>query len=82
MKYFPKAAMFCRELDDFWKKKTNGQVNMEFGLFYTMAINLPMEHEVKTIPHIDGMNIAFCPCAVLPIGQVRANRCKVTPYGW
>jgi hypothetical protein len=53
---------------DFWKNKTNGEVNMEFGSFYTMAINFPMEHEVKSIPHIDGMNLAFGPCAILPIG--------------
>ena len=42
---------------------------MEFGYFYTMAINLPMVHEVKSIPHADGMNIAFGPCAIMPFGE-------------
>lgn len=69
-KYFPKAAIFLNELDDFWKKTTKGHVSMEFGFFYTMAINIPITREVKAIPHIDGRNIAFCPCAILPIGEV------------
>ena len=34
-----------------------------------MAINLPMVHEVKSIPHVDGMNIAFGPCAIMPFGE-------------
>jgi len=42
---------------------------MEFGSFYTMAINLPMVQEVKTIPHVDGMNVAFGPCAIMPFGE-------------
>jgi hypothetical protein len=67
--YFPNAAEFFRELDEFWRNKTEGLVNMEFGSFYTMAINLPMVHEVKTIPHVDGMNIAFGPCAIMPFGE-------------
>lgn len=41
---------------------------MEFGSFYTMAINFPMYHEVKTVPHTDGMNLAFGQCAIMPIG--------------
>jgi hypothetical protein len=41
---------------------------MEFGHFYTMAINFPMAHEVKAIPHVDGKNLAFGACAILPIG--------------
>lgn len=69
-KYFPKAAEFFRELDEFWRDKTKGAVNMEFGFFYTMAINLPMVHEVKAIPHVDGMNIAFGPCAIMPFGEL------------
>jgi hypothetical protein len=68
-KYFPNAAEFFRELDGFWRNETKGLVNMEFGSFYTMAINLPMVHEVKTIPHVDGMNIAFGPCAIMPFGE-------------
>ena len=67
-KYFPKAAEFFRELDEFWQRKTKGAVNMEFGFFYTMAINLPMVHEVKAIPHVDRMNVGFGPCAIMPIG--------------
>ena len=43
---------------------------MEFSSFYTMAINLPMVHEVKTIPHIDGMNITFGPCTIMPFGEL------------
>jgi hypothetical protein len=69
-KYFPKAAEFFRELDEFWRDKTKGAVNMEFGFFYTMAINLPMVHEVKAIPHVDGMNVAFGPCAIMPFGEL------------
>jgi len=67
--YFPKAAEFLQGLDKFWQNKTNGIVNMEFGFFYLMAINLPMAHEVKSIPHVDGMNAAFGPCAIMPIGE-------------
>jgi len=69
-KYFPNAAEFFRELDEFWRNETKGLVNMEFGSFYTMAINLPMVHEVKTIPHVDGMNVAFGPCAIMPFGEL------------
>ena len=43
---------------------------MEFGFFYTMAINIPMVHQVKTIPHVDGMNITFGPCAIMPFGEL------------
>ena len=68
-KYFPKAAQFSGELDEFWRNKTKGIVNMDFGCFYTMAINLPMVHEVKAIPHVDGMNVAFGPCGVMPFGE-------------
>jgi hypothetical protein len=68
-KYFPKSARFFQELDEFWQNKTKGVVNMEFGSFYTMAINLPMVHEVKAIPHVDRMNVAFGPCAIMPFGE-------------
>ena len=68
-KYFPKSAQFFQELNEFWRNKTRGVVNMEFGSFYTMAINLPMVHEVKAIPHVDGMNVAFGPCALMPFGE-------------
>ena len=29
-----------------------------------------MVHQVKTIPHVDGMNIAFGPCAIMPFGEL------------
>lgn len=67
--YFPKAARFFQEIDTFWQGKTKGVVKMEFGFFYTMAINLPTVHEVKALPHVDGMNVAFGPCAIMPFGE-------------
>ncbi|KAF8275614.1 hypothetical protein DL93DRAFT_2234762 [Clavulina sp. PMI_390] len=64
--YFPKVAAFCLELDAFWKEKTNGEAAMDFGHFYTMAINFPMVTEVKAVPHVDRMNLGFGPCAIMP----------------
>jgi len=43
---------------------------MDFGLFYTMAINVDMGERVKSIPHRDVMNLAWGVCAIMPIGMV------------
>src|SRR5271169_1117509 len=80
-RYFPNAARFFQGVDRFWQNKTDSIVNMEFGFFYTMAINLPMTHEVKVIPHVDGMNLAFGPCAIMPFGEpasISLHNCSFT----
>jgi len=68
LKYFPNTAKFSQEINEFWKGETDGEVEMEFGHFYGMAINFPMAHEVKAIPHVDSMNLAFGACSICPIG--------------
>lgn len=67
-RYFPKAARFYQEVNEFWQTKSGGLVKMEFGHFYTMAINFPMYQEVKAIPHTDGLNFASAPCGIFPFG--------------
>lgn len=42
---------------------------MEFGYYYTMAINVPMQNPVKTTVHRDVMNFASGPCAIMPYGR-------------
>lgn len=69
-KYFPKAALFLNGLNDFWSMQTEGKTVMEFGHFYTMAINFPINHEVQSIPHMDSLNLAPVPCAIMPFGEV------------
>lgn len=68
-KYFPKTTSFLSRLNDFWYEKTEGKTVMEFGHFYTMAINFPIVHKVQTIPHTDGLNLSFGPCAIMPFGE-------------
>jgi hypothetical protein len=60
---------FFQEINAFWKMQTNGKVEMEFGHFYIMAINFPKAREVKAVSHVDGMNLAFGACTILPIGD-------------
>jgi hypothetical protein len=69
LKYLPKTAKFFQEINAFWKMQTKGKVEMEFGHFYIMAINFPKAREVKAVPHVDGMNLAFGTCTILPIGD-------------
>lgn len=42
---------------------------MEFGLFFTLAINAPIQRPVETIPHRDSMNLAFGVCAIFVYGK-------------
>jgi hypothetical protein len=43
---------------------------MDFGLFYTMAINVDIkEQSVKSIPHRDLMNLAWGVCVIMPFGM-------------
>lgn len=67
-RYFPGVATLCKELDEFWYKKLG--YKMEFGLFYTMAINVDINGErVKSIPHRDARNLAWGVCAIFPFGE-------------
>jgi hypothetical protein len=68
--YFPGIASLCRELDAFWYENSETKPRMEFGLFYTLAINIDMGERVKSIPHRDAMNLAWGICAIMPFGMV------------
>lgn len=46
---------------------------MDFGLFYTMAINVDQGQRVKSIPHRDRMNLAFGVCAIMPFGGLNSH---------
>ena len=43
---------------------------MDFGLFYSMAINVDMGEQVKSIPHHNVMNLAFGVCAIMAFGTL------------
>jgi hypothetical protein len=69
--YFPGVASLFREVDAFWHENSTKKPRMEFGLFYTMAINVDMGRRVKSIPHRDTMNLAWGICAILAFGALR-----------
>jgi hypothetical protein len=64
-RYFPGIALLSSRNKAFWAKK--GAI-MEFGLFFNLAINVDMGARVRSIPHRDGMNLAFAVCVILPFG--------------
>ena len=66
--YFPGVASLFWEVDVFWYEKGSKKPRMDFGLFYTMAINVDMGQRVKSIPHHDVMNLAWGICAILAFG--------------
>jgi hypothetical protein len=73
--YFPGIASLCQELDVFWHEKGVEKPQMDFGLFYSMAINVDMGARVKSIPHRDVMNLAWGVCAILAFGAP----CSIVP---
>lgn len=68
-KYFPGIADLYRRADEFWADKTKGHVQMEFGLFYSMAINVDMGERVISIPHRNSLNLAFGVCSIWAFGE-------------
>ena len=66
--YFPGIASLCWEVDALWHAEARVKPQMDFGLFYNMAINVDVGEQVKSIPHHDVMNLAFGVCAIIPFG--------------
>jgi hypothetical protein len=68
--YFPGIASLYQEVDEFWHEKGSAKPQMDFGLFYTMAINVDMGPRVKSNPHRDVMNLAWGICVILAFGAL------------
>jgi hypothetical protein len=67
--YFPGLAKLCREVDEDWHLKGEIKPRMEFGHFYSMAINVDIPgRPVKSIPHRDLMNLAWGVCIIMAWG--------------
>jgi len=46
---------------------------MDFGLFYTLVINVDLGKRVKSILHRDRMNLVFGVCAIMPFGGLSSH---------
>ncbi len=68
--YFPGIASLCQEVDAQWHAEATVKPRMDFGLFYSMAINVDMGEQVKSIPHHNVMNLAFGVCAIMAFGTL------------
>jgi len=66
--YFPGIALLCQEVDAQWHAEATVKPRMDFGLFYSMAINVDTGERVKSILHCDVMNLTFGVCAIMPFG--------------
>jgi len=71
--YWPGITSLCRKLDAFWYENASGRPQMDFGLFYTLVINVDLGKRVKSIPHRDRMNLVFGVCAIMPFGGLSSH---------
>ncbi len=71
--YWPGITSLCRKLDAFWYENASGRPQMDFGLFYTLVINVDLGKRVKSILHRDRMNLAFGVCAIMPFGGLSSD---------
>jgi len=66
--HFPGIASLYARNNEFWRRKTDGKIKMEFGLFFNLAINVDMGMRVRSVPHRDMMNLAFGICIIIAFG--------------